>query len=236
MEPLMVVEGLQKVYPDGTQGLVDASFAIQKGEFVAIMGPSGSGKSTLLHILGFLDVPSGGVYRFRGASFDAHSRAELAAIRNTAIGFVFQQFNLMPRSSVYDNMALPLFYASVPRQAWRGRIETALARVGLSHRRDHQAYMLSGGEKQRVAIARALINEPDVVFADEPTGNLDSQSGDQVMGIIETLHQEGNTVVLITHDSAVATRAHRTLYVYDGIVAEHARPQNELQNDFNSQK
>jgi putative ABC transport system ATP-binding protein len=230
MEPLMVVERLQKVYPDGTQALSAASFSIYSGEFVAIMGPSGSGKSTLLHILGFLDVPSGGSYLFRGVSCDMHNSAQLAAIRNTSIGFVFQQFNLMPRSTVYENIALPLYYSTVPKDAWSTRIHDVLDRVGLSHRVAHQAYMLSGGEKQRVALARALINTPDVVFADEPTGNLDSQSGEQVMQLIETLHKEGNTVVLITHDVEVAARAHRTLYVRDGVVTEKGLVQHDLKH------
>jgi putative ABC transport system ATP-binding protein len=220
MESLIAVEQLRKTYPDGTEALRDATFTIQKGEFVAIMGPSGSGKSTLLHVLGFLDTPTGGTYRFEGKTRDMRNRTELADVRNNAIGFVFQQFNLLARDTVYDNVALPLFYSDTPRALWKKRIETVLERVGLSHRIQHQAYMLSGGEKQRVALARALINEPQVVFADEPTGNLDSASGIQVMELIHELHDEGNTIVLITHDESIAKHAKRMLYVHDGVVQE----------------
>jgi len=223
-EPLIAVEHLQKRYPDGTEALQDATFTVHKGEFVAIMGPSGSGKSTLLHLLGFLDAPTGGEYRFDGKSRGTHNREQLAALRNNAIGFVFQQFNLLARDTVYENVALPLFYSGLPRTAWRERITEVLGRVGLAHRVDHQAYMLSGGEKQRVALARALINEPQVVFADEPTGNLDSNSGKAVMALLDELHNEGNTVVLITHDVSIAQHAKRLLEVTDGVVREvHAK-------------
>ena len=195
--------------------MVQAS-RLLKGEFVAIMGPSGSGKSTLLHILGFLDPQTAGTYRFRGRTIGETTPDELARIRNEDLGFVFQQFNLLPRSTVLENVYVPLYYSRVPKREWHARAEKAIEQVGLSHRINHEAYMLSGGEKQRVAIARALINKPTLIFADEPTGNLDSASGKAVLDILDALHAQGHTIILITHDEKVARRAKRMLIVEDG--------------------
>lgn len=213
---LIAVTHLAKQYPDGTQALRDASFSIEPGEFVAIMGPSGSGKSTLLHILGFLDPQTSGEYRFQERLSTDIAPRELARLRNEELGFVFQQFNLLPRESVFDNVVMPLYYTDVAERLWKDRANRAIHAVGLAHRRDHDAFMLSGGEKQRVAIARALINEPSVIFADEPTGNLDSASGEQVMEILTGLNTAGNTIVLITHDEEIAKRSRRILTIRDG--------------------
>jgi len=217
--PLIEAVDLAKEYHDGTQALRRASFTIEQGEFVAIMGPSGSGKSTLLHILGFLDPQSSGTYRFRGRTAEETTPDELARIRNEDLGFVFQQFNLLPRQSVLENVYLPLYYSRVPKREWHKRAEDALGQVGLSHRLDHLAYTLSGGEKQRVAIARALINNPNLIFADEPTGNLDSAAGNSVMEILTALHAKGHTIILITHDKHIAEYAKRMLCIRDGTLA-----------------
>lgn len=216
MIPLIEAVDLVKTYTDGTQALRGASFVITEGEFVAIMGPSGSGKSTLLHILGFLDPQTSGTYKFCGKSLEDLSQEELARIRNKDLGFVFQQFNLMPRQTVLENIYMPLYYSSVPKRDWRARALKATEQVGLSHRMNHMAYTLSGGEKQRVAIARALINEPKLIFADEPTGNLDSTSGTGVLDLLKDLHAKGHTVILITHDQNIADQAKRMLFIQDG--------------------
>jgi len=216
MTPVIEAVDLVKTFPDGTEALRGASFVIHEGEFVAIMGPSGSGKSTLLHILGFLDPQTSGVYRYRGRTLAELSHDELARIRNEELGFVFQQFNLLPHRSVLENVYLPLYYSSVPKSEWLPRAEKAIGTVGLSHRMEHEAFRLSGGERQRVAIARALINEPNLIFADEPTGNLDSVSGGVVLDTLQELHKAGHTVVLITHDLDVAKKAKRVLFVRDG--------------------
>lgn len=214
--PLIEAIDLEKTFGDGTRALRGASFTIQQGEFVAIMGPSGSGKSTLLHILGFLDPQTAGIYRFNGKMQDELSQEELARIRNEELGFVFQQFNLMPLQTVLENIYMPLYYSTVPKKEWRERAQQAAQEVGLTHRMHHEAYVLSGGEKQRVAIARALINKPRLIFADEPTGNLDSKSGEAVLSILGNLHKKGHTVVLITHDQDVADLAERMLLIRDG--------------------
>ena len=218
MTPLIEVVDLVKTYTDGTQALRGASFVIQEGEFVAIMGPSGSGKSTLLHILGFLDPQTSGAYKFTGKLFQDFTPSELARVRNEDIGFVFQQFNLMPRQTVLENIYMPLYYSSVPKKEWRTRAENVVAQVGLSHRIDHEAFTLSGGEKQRVAIARALINKPKLIFADEPTGNLDTKSGTDVLVILKELHTLGHTIILITHDQKIANHARRMLLIQDGML------------------
>ncbi|HEY4518111.1 MAG TPA: ABC transporter ATP-binding protein [Candidatus Paceibacterota bacterium] len=216
---LIELTDIDKTYLDDgpmTAALSGATFNIEKGELVSIMGPSGSGKSTLLHILGFLDRPTAGTYRFAGHTMDELNDVELARVRNEEMGFVFQAFNLLPRTTVLENVILPLGYSTVPESKWRAMAETALAEVGLSHRLDHAPSELSGGEKQRVAIARALVNNPSVLFADEPTGNLDSKSGAHVMEIFESLNKRGKTVVLITHDEKVARRAKRIITLTDG--------------------
>jgi putative ABC transport system ATP-binding protein len=210
-----------------TKVLHGLSFTIERGEFVSIMGPSGSGKSTLLHILGFLDKATGGTYSFNGRQHDDYGEDEVARVRNKEMGFVFQAFNLLPRASVYENVALPLMYSKVPEREWRDRITRVVELVGLSHRSDFEAYKLSGGEKQRVAIARALVNEPDVIFADEPTGNLDSRSGQAVMETLQRLHDEfGHTIVLITHETATAEHAERILFVRDGNIERDEKVAN----------
>lgn len=213
---LIEAHELTKKYPDGTEALRGVSFAIEENEFVAIMGPSGSGKSTLMHILGFLDKQSSGEYRFRGKASDEYDERSVATVRNTEIGFVFQQFNLLPRASVFENVIMPLYYSDVPPNKWRELGGQAIDAVGLSHRVEHESYQLSGGEKQRVAMARAIINNPEVVFADEPTGNLDTKAGEQVIEILRGLYTSGHTVILVTHDEEIAAYAKRTLRVRDG--------------------
>ncbi len=217
--PMIEVKDLGKEYRDSavpTIALEHVSFSIEKGEFVSIMGPSGSGKSTLLHVLSFLDRPTSGSYRFRGKNMDDMNDQELAHVRNTGMGFVFQAFNLLLRLSVYDNVEIPLLYSDIPRRERKTRIEEAVASVGLAEKLDVAAGMLSGGQKQRVAIARALVTGPDVIFADEPTGNLDSQSGEQVMQILDGLNDQGRTVVLVTHETTTAEFADRIIRMKDG--------------------
>lgn len=216
---LLETNNLSKTYIEGgvlTRALSTVTFAVKEGEFVAIMGPSGSGKSTLLHILGFLDRESGGEYRFQGETFSNLSDDRRAEIRNERFGFVFQAFNLLPRFSVLNNVMLPLYYSSMPEHAWREKAERAIEAVGLTHRKDYPAVQLSGGEKQRVAIARALVNDPSVLFADEPTGNLDSTSGQAVMEILEKLNSKGKTIILITHETYTAEHASRIIRLKDG--------------------
>jgi putative ABC transport system ATP-binding protein len=213
------VDKLKKVYyGDGaeTVALESASFVIEKGEFVAIMGPSGSGKSTLLHILGFLDEATDGEYTFDGKNAREYTSLEQAKIRNEKMGFIFQAFNLLPKTTVLENVKLPLLYSKIPESEWDKRALKAIDAVQLNHRIDHEPAQLSGGEKQRVAIARALVNNPQVIFADEPTGNLDSKSGQAVMEVIEKLNDEGHTIILITHETSTAEHAKRILRVRDG--------------------
>lgn len=218
---LIEVQNLKKIYRDDgadTPALSGVSFEINKGEFVAVMGPSGSGKSTLLHIIGLLDERSGGEYRFDGKDIDDYSPEEMAVVRNRKMGFVFQAFNLLSRASVLENVKLPLLYSDVSESEWDARARGVIELVGLSHRLYHEPSQLSGGEKQRAAIARALVNDPDVVFADEPTGNLDSKSGGQVMEYIEKLHAAGRTIILITHETYTAEYAERIIKLKDGLI------------------
>ncbi len=219
---LIELKNLSKTYSEGeivTPVLKGISLEIKKGEFVAIMGPSGSGKSTLLHILGFLDKLSGGSYRFNEKPVEKYTDDEVAHVRNEQLGFIFQSFNLLPRTSVRDNVKLPLHYSNVPEAKWDKMAVAAVESVGLGHRLDYEPSQLSGGEKQRVAIARAFVNEPQVIFADEPTGNLDSKSGELVMGIIQKLHAErGHTIILITHETYTAEYAERIIRLRDGMV------------------
>lgn len=216
---LIELKNLMKVYKNEaveTTALDGIDFKINPGEFIAIMGPSGSGKSTLLHILGFLDRPSSGDYIFEGKNMNEYSDVDLAKIRNKKMGFVFQAFNLLPRVSVFDNVKLPLLYSDIKEPLWKELVEKAIETVGLSHRIYHEPFQLSGGEKQRVAIARALVTNPAVIFADEPTGNLDSKSGGQVMEAIEKLHALGRTIILITHETYTAEYAERIMRLRDG--------------------
>ncbi len=218
---LIRAEHLNKTYTDGetlTTAVRDISFSIKKGDFVAIMGPSGSGKSTLLHILGFLDKHTEGTYFFQGKNVSQYSDEELAAIRNTEVGFIFQTFNLLARTTVLENVKLPLLYSKVPEQDWDGLAREAIEAVGMSHRLSHEPSELSGGERQRVAIARALIQKPSIIFADEPTGNLDSKSGQVVMEIIQKLNETGHTVILITHETYTAENAKRIIKLSDGLI------------------
>lgn len=218
---LISIKSLQKVYGDDgteTHALRGVSFDIQKGEFLAIMGPSGSGKSTLLHILGFLDRPSGGNYLLDGKDMNSYDDDDLAKLRNKKFGFVFQAFNLLAKASVIDNVKLPLMYADIPESKQNDMAIKAIEAVGLSHRTHHESSKLSGGEKQRVAIARALVNDPEIIFADEPTGNLDSKSGGQVMEFIENLHDQGRTIILITHETYTAEYAERIIKLKDGLM------------------
>ena len=218
---LIRTENLCKTYGNEgveTQAVCSVSLEIKKGEFVAIMGPSGSGKSTLMQILGFLDRPSGGEYFFEGKNSRDFSDDELAQIRNERIGFIFQTFNLLARTTVYENVELPLLYEkrSVSKKEMDERIEKALSEVMMSHRIRYFSNQLSGGEKQRVAIARALINNPELIFADEPTGNLDSKSGNQIMRILQKLNEEGKTIILVTHENFTARHSERIIQIVDG--------------------
>jgi putative ABC transport system ATP-binding protein len=217
---------LEKTYLDDgaeTNALSDVSFAIERGEFVSIMGPSGSGKSTLLHILSFLDRPTGGSYEFSGKKMNDLSDNELAYIRNKEMGFIFQSFNLLGHSTVYENVEMPLLYAHDVDPADRAeRVRQAVANVGLEEKLPIEAGKLSGGQKQRVAIARALVNNPNVIFADEPTGNLDSKSGAQVMEILDNLHKAGHTIILVTHETYTAEFANRLIKIKDGTVESDA--------------
>ncbi len=218
--PLITVQNLSKTYSNEgveTPALKSVSFVIEKGEFVSIMGPSGSGKSTLMQILGMLDRPTGGEYLFEGKDITKFQDDELAKIRNKKIGFVFQSFNLLPRTSVYENTELPLLYDEDHLELDNEeKINKALAAVGMSHRTQYLSNQLSGGEKQRVAIARALVNNPQIIFADEPTGNLDSKLGLAVMKILQQLNNEGHTVILVTHETYTAKHAKRILNMKDG--------------------
>ena len=221
---MVVIEAkhIAKIYgteDNSTYALRDATFSIEEGEFVAVMGPSGSGKSTLLHVLGFLDKHTKGEYRLNGKTIDDFTQDELAHVRNKKMGFVFQQFNLLARASVLDNVKLPLIYSDVKEELWDSIAKKRIEAMGLTHRIDHTPAELSGGEKQRVAIARALVNDPDIIFADEPTGNLDSKTGRDVMEIIQDLNKnEKRTVILITHETYTAEHAKRIIYVKDGKV------------------
>lgn len=216
---LINVRDLKKEYVSGevvTKVLHGLTFTIEKGEFVSIMGPSGSGKSTLMHILGFLDRASSGTFEFEGRDVTALSDDELARFRNEKIGFVFQSFNLLPRTTVLDNVKLPLLYTSGSRIDATERAKAVLEKVGLGHRLNYFTNQISGGEKQRVAVARALINNPSVIFADEPTGNLDSKSGTAVMKMLQDLNEAGNTIILVTHETFTSEHAKRIIGVRDG--------------------
>ncbi len=201
---------------EAVHALSGVSLDIAKNEYVAIMGPSGSGKSTLMNIIGCLDVPTSGTYSLDGEMVAAKSEGELAEIRNRMIGFVFQTFNLIPRADIFHNVELPLIYGGMPKAERRKRTEEAIEQVGLADRMRHKPNELSGGQRQRVAIARALVFNPSIILADEPTGNLDSKTGAEIMGMFDDLHNSGQTIILVTHEDDIAAHAHRTIRLSDG--------------------
>jgi len=228
---LIEIKKISKTYGQGdakTTALKDIDLEIKEGEFLAIMGPSGSGKSTLLHILGFLDKSTTGNYLFEGKKIEDYTEEEKAQIRNEKIGFVFQAFNLLPKTNVLENIKLPLFYSNTPEKEWHNLAIRAGKSVGLEHRLFHDSTILSGGEKQRVAIARALVTNPKIIFADEPTGNLDSKSGQAVMEILEKLNADGKTIILITHETYTAEHAERIIRLKDGQIEEEEVVKNRL--------
>lgn len=217
-QPLIETENLSRAYQMGTatvQALREVTLTINTGEFVALMGSSGSGKSTLLHLLGCLETPTAGRYQLEGREVSALSKDERARLRNQRIGFIFQNFNLLPRLSALENVALPLLYRRDSSKAQQ-RASQALARVGLAERAQHRPNALSGGERQRVAIARALVAQPAILLADEPTGNLDSVTGAEIMALLGELSREGSTILMVTHDAQIAAHAHRRLHMRDG--------------------
>jgi putative ABC transport system ATP-binding protein len=222
-EHLIEMHELMRVYQLGPQeiyALRGVNLIIEPGEYVAIMGPSGSGKSTLMNIIGCLDTPTSGRYLLDGVPVETMNDDELAAVRNKKIGFVFQTFNLLARTSALHNVELPLVYAKIPRAERRRLAEEALVAVGLADRMDHQPNELSGGQRQRVAIARALVNKPSLLLADEPTGNLDSQTGREILDLFRELHQRGNSIIMVTHEDDVAQEAKRVIHIRDGRVKD----------------
>ncbi len=228
---VIALDHVTKVYRNGTisvAALRGVSLTIDAGEYVAIVGPSGSGKSTLMHILGCLDTPTAGTFHLAGQNVSRMSEEELAEVRNRRIGFVFQQFNLLASMTAWQNVELPLVYAGVHRAERKERAMDALAKVGLAGRVQHRPGELSGGQQQRVAVARALVTEPDLILADEPTGNLDSVSADDVLALMAELHEAGRTLVLITHDVGVASAAGRIVGIRDGLVTEN--DERDLEN------
>ncbi len=220
-KPLITIKEIGRKYVIGSEvihALKSVSLDIHKGEFVALMGPSGSGKSTLMNILGCLDTPSSGTYVLNGTNVSHMSDDALAQVRNKEIGFVFQTFNLLPRSTSLDNVALPLIYAGSSKKDRQARAAKALENVGLGNRMDHKPNELSGGQRQRVAVARALINDPSIILADEPTGNLDTKTSIEIMGLLEEIHSKGNTIILVTHEEDIAQHAHRIVRMRDGLI------------------
>ncbi len=215
------IEHIAKIYQVGTEevhALADVSLKINSNEYVAIMGPSGSGKSTLMNILGCLDTPTHGLYDFTGNNVSQMNDNQLAEIRNKEIGFVFQTFNLLPRSDALHNVELPLIYAGIPSSERKAKARMALEKVGLGDRMDHRPNELSGGQRQRVAIARALVTNPSIILADEPTGNLDTKTGEDIMFLFNELHEQGNTIILVTHEEYIAEHAARIIRLRDGLV------------------
>ena len=219
--PVISVQDLSKIYIMGTEkvhALRSITLDVHENEYVALMGPSGSGKSTLMNLLGCLDTPTAGDYVLDGVNVSTMGDAELAAVRNTQIGFVFQTFNLLPRLSALENVALPLVYGGVRKSRRLERAEEVLVSVGLGDRITHKPNELSGGQRQRVAIARALVNDPSIILADEPTGNLDTKTSYEIMGIFEQIHEAGNTIITVTHETDISQHAHRIVRLRDGLV------------------
>ena len=225
---LISLKNIYKIYNVGgeeVRALDGIDLVIEDNDYLAIMGPSGSGKSTLMNMIGCLDTPTSGKYEFEGEMVQIMDDSQLASIRNRKIGFVFQTFNLLPKATAQHNVEIPLVYANVPKSE-RMRIATdALKSVGLSDRLHHRPNELSGGQRQRVAIARALVNSPSIILADEPTGNLDSKSGSEIMAILDDLHEAGNTIILVTHEDNIAQHAHRTISLFDGKVVKDSKQQ-----------
>lgn len=216
---LISLRGIEKTYQVGSEpvhALAGVDLSIRTNEYISVMGPSGSGKSTLMNIIGCLDTPSAGAYEFGGEMVHEMDDNQLASIRNRKIGFVFQTFNLLPKLTALRNVELPLIYANIPREKRLEKAERALTKVGLSDRITHKPNELSGGQRQRVAIARALVTDPSIILADEPTGNLDSKSGVEIMKILDDLHDQGNTIILVTHEAVIAEHAQRTIHLLDG--------------------
>ena len=227
---LISIRNLNKTYIMGAEkveALKNVSLEIRKNEYVALMGPSGSGKSTLMNLLGCLDSPTQGEYWLNGIEVSTMDDGELAEVRNRQIGFVFQTFNLMPRLSALENVALPLVYAGIGREQRLEKARAVLESVGLGDRVTHKPNELSGGQRQRVAVARALVNDPAIILADEPTGNLDSKTSYEIMGLFEQIHQAGNTVILVTHEHDIALHAHRIVRMRDGLV-ERDQPNEQI--------
>ncbi len=223
---IISAENLWKIYQLGKQevnALCEATFNISQNEFVAIMGPSGSGKSTLMNIIGCLDTPTKGKYSLRGKPVSTLSDNELAYIRNTEIGFVFQVFNLLPRATAFHNVEIPLIYKGAKKKEREEKTSRALEMVEMNDRMNHRPSELSGGERQRVAIARALVNEPSILLADEPTGNLDSKTGQEILSLFHKIHSQGNTIIIVTHDRDIADQAQRILFLKDGRIIEDKR-------------
>jgi putative ABC transport system ATP-binding protein len=219
--PVIKLSTITKMYQMGTEqvhALRGVSLEIARNEYVAIMGPSGSGKSTLMNIIGCLDTPTSGLYELNGLNVSDMNDNQLAKVRNKEIGFVFQTFNLLARSDVLHNVELPLIYGGIGSAERKKMAREALQRVGLGDRMTHKPNELSGGQRQRVAVARALVTRPSILLADEPTGNLDSKTGEEIMGLFEDLHREGNTIILVTHEADIAVHAHRVVRIHDGMI------------------
>ena len=226
MSLVIKIRGIVRNFPLGNEVvkvLKGIDLDIKRGEYVALMGPSGSGKSTLMNLLGCLDTPTDGTYELNSKDVSNMSQDELAEIRNKEIGFVFQTFNLLPRTTALENVALPMVYAGASKEERKKQAEKVLADVGLADRMDHKSSQLSGGQRQRVAVGRALVNKPSIILADEPTGNLDSKTSIEIMGLFDEIHRNGNTVIIVTHEEDIAKYAHRVIRLVDGMVASDVK-------------